>query len=104
MTIVDRYLLRLYCKVLLLSLFCLFGLLVVIDLFGNLDEFVTYGRRPNSGGVPWVLCQYYSPRLMWLFDRIGGMLAMVSVAFVLTLIARSNELLPTPLAPMTATV
>jgi hypothetical protein len=92
MTIIDRYLLRLYFKVLLLCLFSLFGLLVVIDLFGNLDEFVTYGKRPGSGGTVWVACEYYSPRILWLFDRIGGMLAMVSSAFVLTLLARSNEL------------
>jgi len=92
MTTIERYLLQLYVKVLLLSLLCLFGLLVVIDLFGNFDEFISYGRRPGSGGVLWVVCQYYGPRLLWLFDKIGGMLAMVSVAFVLTLLMRSNEL------------
>jgi lipopolysaccharide export system permease protein len=91
MTTFDRYLLRLYVKVLLISLLCLFGLFVVIDAFGNLDEFLVYGRR-KSGGVAGVLVEYYGPRLLWFYDRLGGMLAMVSVAFVLTLLQRSNEL------------
>jgi lipopolysaccharide export system permease protein len=91
MTTFDRYLLRLYVKVLLVSLLCLFGLFVVIDAFGNLDEFLVYGRR-KSGGVLAVLLEYYGPRLLWFYDRLGGMLAMISVAFVLTLVQRSNEL------------
>ncbi|HZN34621.1 MAG TPA: LptF/LptG family permease [Pirellulaceae bacterium] len=91
MTIVDRYLLRLYVKVLVVCLLCLFGLFVVIDAFGNLDEFLAYGKR-HSAGVFGVLLDYYWPRLLWFFDRTGAMLAMVSVAFVLTLIQRSNEL------------
>jgi lipopolysaccharide export system permease protein len=92
MTIIDRYLLQLYFKVLLVCLFCLFGLFVVIDAFGNMDEFLSYGKRPGSGGVVWVLLDYYGPRLLWFFDHTGGMLAMVSVAFAITLMQRSNEL------------
>ncbi len=91
MTIIDRYLLRLYFKVLLVSLLCLFGLFVVIDAFGNLDEFIGYGKS-HAYGLLGVLADYYGPRLLWFFDRTGGMLAMVAMAFVLTLLQRSNEL------------
>ena len=92
MTIIDRYLLGLYFKVLVVCLLSLFGLFVVIDLFGNLDEFLAYGRRPGSGGVLWVIFEYYGPRLLSFFDSTGGMLAMVAVAFVITMLQRSNEL------------
>jgi lipopolysaccharide export system permease protein len=91
MTIIDRYLLRLYFKVLLVCLLCLFGLFVVIDAFGNLDEFIGYGKL-HAYGLFGVLADYYGPRLLWFFDRTGGMLAMVSMAFALTLLQRSNEL------------
>jgi lipopolysaccharide export system permease protein len=91
MTIVDRYLLKLYVKVLVVSFVSLAGLFVVIDGMNNLDEFVTYGKR-HAGGLPAVIAEYYGPRLLQFFDQIAGLLAMLSAAFVLTVLARSNEL------------
>jgi lipopolysaccharide export system permease protein len=91
MTIIDRYLLRIYVKALIVCLVSLFGLFVVIDAFNNLDEFLSYGKR-YSGGTAAVLAQYYGPRLLWFFDRTGGMLALASAGFVLTLLQRTNEM------------
>jgi len=91
MTIFDRYVLRLYVKVLAVGLLSLFGLYVVIDGFNNSDEFLSYGKR-HAGGVLAVVVEYYGPRLLWFFDRTAGLLAMTAVAFVLTLLQRTNEL------------
>jgi lipopolysaccharide export system permease protein len=91
MTIFDRYLLRLYCKVLVISFVSLAGLFVVIDGFNNLDEFLTYGKG-QAGGTAAVLAEYYGPRLLQFFDQIAGLLAMLSAGFVLTVLARTNEL------------
>ena len=38
MTILDRYLLRTFAKVLIVSFLSLTGLFIIIDLFGNLEE------------------------------------------------------------------
>ena len=84
MTIFDRYVLQLYVKVLAVWLLSLYGLYVVIDGFNNSDEFLAYGKR-HTGGALAVVAEYYGPRLLWFFDRTAGLLAMTSVAFVLTL-------------------
>jgi lipopolysaccharide export system permease protein len=91
MTIFDRYVLKLYVKVLAVWLLSLYGLYVVIDGINNSDEFVAYGKR-HAGGILAVVAEYYGPRLLWFFDRTAGLLAMTSVAFVLTLLQRTNEL------------
>jgi lipopolysaccharide export system permease protein len=91
MTIIDRYVLRTYAKVLVVCLFSLFGLFVVIDGFNNFDEFYTYGKR-HALGAPGVMAEYYAPRLLWFFDRTAGIVGMVAAGFVLTLLQRTNEL------------
>jgi lipopolysaccharide export system permease protein len=91
MTIFDRYLVMLYAKVLVVSFVSLAGLFVVIDGFNNFDEFLTYGhhRIPDTAKV---LIEYYGPRMLQFFDQVAGLLAMLAAAFVLTMLARSNEL------------
>lgn len=91
MTIIDRYLVQLYIKVLIVSFVSLAGLYVVIDGFNNLDEFLSYGKR-HAAGTLGVLAEYYGPRLLQFFDQIAGLLAMLSAAFVLTVLSRTNEL------------
>src|SRR3954447_18562603 len=91
MTVIDRYLVNLYIKGLLVSFFSLAGLFIVIDGFNNFEEFLSYGKR-SAGGTPTVLAEYYGPRLLQFFDQLGGLLAMLSAAFVLTVLARTNEL------------
>lgn len=90
MTIVDRYLLKLYAKVLVISFVSLAGLFIVIDGFNNLDEFLSIGNR-SAGGTAAVLVEYYGPRLFQFFDQVAGLLAMLSAGFVLTILTRSNE-------------
>jgi lipopolysaccharide export system permease protein len=89
--ILDRYLLWLYFKTLLVCLFGLFGLFVVSDMFNNLDEFLSYGKR-YAGGTAMVLVEYYTPRLLQLFDQTAGLLAMAAAAFALTWLQSTNEL------------
>lgn len=91
MKIIDRYLLSLYAKVVIVSFVSFAGLFVVIDGFNNLDEFLSYGKR-HAWGTAGVLAEYYGPRLLQFFDQIGGLLAMLSVGFVLTVLSRTNEL------------
>src|SRR5439155_17261150 len=91
MTIVDRYVLRLYFKVLVVCFLSVAGLIIVVDGFNNSDEFLIYGHgRIRDTAV--VLAEYYGPRLLQFFDRIGAPLAMLAAAFVLTFMQRDNEL------------
>lgn len=95
MPILDRYLLWLYGKVLIVSFSSLAGLYVIIDGFNNLDEFLGYSKQHPWGpglGLAGVLAEYYGPRLLQLFDQLSGLLAMLGCAFVLTMLLRSHEL------------
>jgi lipopolysaccharide export system permease protein len=91
MSVVDRYVLQLYFKVLLVSFASLAGLYIVIDGFNNLDEFLSYGNHQALQTLG-VLASYYGPRLLQLFDQTAGLMAMLAAAFVLTVLARANEL------------
>ena len=89
MRILDRYLVALYIKVLLIWFLSLAGLYIVIDAMGNFDEFASYGKR-SEGGIVLVLADYYSARMLWFFDRTSGMLAMLASIFVATRGSRLN--------------
>lgn len=86
-TIIDRYLILLFIKVLLICYFSLAGLSFVIDLATNADEFIGYVRQQG----PEVLLDYYLPRSLLFFDRTAGLLALVSAIFAITMLQRSNE-------------
>ena len=91
MTSIDRYLVQVYAKVVLVSFTSLVGLYIVIDGVNNLDEFWNYGNHRLIETLQ-VLAVYYTPRLLQFFDQVSGLLAMLSAAFVVTTISRSNEL------------
>lgn len=91
MTAIDRYLVQVYAKVLLVSFASLVGLFVVIDGANNLDEFFTYGNHRILDAMQ-VMGEYYAPRTLQFFDQISGLLAMLAATFVISSIARTNEL------------
>ena len=90
MTIFDRYLLRTFAKVLVVSFLSLTGLYVIIDLFGNLEEFISYAER--EGSLLAVLGDYYGARVLSFFDRTSGLLALIAAIFTVTWFQRTNEL------------
>jgi lipopolysaccharide export system permease protein len=85
--IIDRYLILLFLKVLLVCFFSLAGLSFVIDFSTNADEFIGYIKREGFGVLP----DYYLPRSLLFFDRTAGLLALVSAIFAITVLQRSNE-------------
>lgn len=91
MTVIDRYLIQIYFKVLLVSFASLVGLFIVIDGFNNLSEFLDYGNSQTIETIK-IIFAYYAPRALQLFDKISGLLAMLAATFVLTSIGRTNEL------------
>ena len=90
MTIIDRYVLSLFAKVLCVCFGSLAGLYIVLETFNNLEEFIELGKA--GGGMLSVLQSYFAPRLFSLFDRTSSLLAMVAAIFTLTWLQRTNEL------------
>ena len=85
MQIFDRYLTRLFLKVLLGCFVSMAGLFILIDAFSNLDEFLGYGSVA-------VIFEYYGARLPWFFNHASGLLALVAAMFAVTWLQRTNEL------------
>ncbi len=88
--IIDRYLLRQFVQTFLICFLSLDGLYVVIDGFGNLEEFINYGR--DHGGLAAVMADYYGYRALTFFDMTSPVLTLIAAMFTLTWIQRHNEM------------
>lgn len=89
MRIIDRYLLRQFVQVFLICFCSLNGLYVVFDAFSNLDEFLRY---TDEGSLFEIMGKFYLYRSVFFFERISGVLTMISAMFTMTWIQRHNEL------------
>ena len=87
MYLIDRYIVRLFTKTVLVCFASMMGLFIVIDVFGNLEEFLNYIDRLG----PAVLIDYYGPRVLMFFDRISPLLALLGAIFTLTWMQHRNE-------------
>lgn len=90
MTRIDRYLLFLYVRVLVICFTSLTGLLIVVQVFSNLDEFMRYAKQQNRSLVT-VLLDYYGPYSLTIFDRLSGLIALLALLFVIAWLYRTNE-------------
>jgi len=90
MKIIDRYLLWHFIKAFFVFFISLTGLYIVIDVFGNLDEFLTYGRR--TGSLFGVLADYYGARAISFFDLTSGLLTLIAAMFTMAWLRRHNEM------------
>lgn len=88
--ILDRYILLMFLKVLAITFVSLTGLYIVIDAFANLEEFISQGE--TQGGVMAVLAEYYGPRALQFFDRMGPIIVLLAATFAVTSLLRTNEL------------
>lgn len=90
MTRIDRYILFLFLRVLVICFVCMVGLLIIVHAFTNLDELIAFGK--SRGNVAIGLFEYYGPFSLVLFDRLVGTLALLAIMFVVSWLKRTNEL------------
>ncbi len=90
MRIMDRYVLRMYLRVLIICFLSLTGLYIVIDAFTHLDDLLDMAAK--QGGLLGVLFEYYGARVLTFFDRTSALMTLVAATFVATSLQRSNEL------------
>ena len=91
MSIIDRYILRLFIKIFLICFVSFAGLFIVVDIFSNLEEIMTLSER--EGGLFWTVVGYYGPRALQIFDGMAPLLALVASIFALFLMQQGNELI-----------
>ncbi len=90
MTRIDRYLVFLYFRVLVICFFSLAGLLIVIHVFTNLDEFLRYSQQRQSALIR-ILIEYYGPYTLSIYERLSGLFALLALLFVVAWLNRTNE-------------
>lgn len=90
MLILDRYLLRQFIGTFVVCYCSLTGLYIVFDAFTNLDGFLRAGEK--AGGLLPLFCSFYGYQLILFFDRLSGLLTLVSAMFTVAWIQRHNEL------------
>jgi lipopolysaccharide export system permease protein len=89
-TIIDRYMLRQFVQVLVISFLSMVGLYVVIDAFGHLDHFVDFADE--HGSLLATIGEFYAYRTLAFFDWMSGILALVAAMFTVTWIQRHHEM------------
>lgn len=90
MTRIDRYILVLYLRVLLICFASVCGLLIVVEVFTNLDEFVRYGAQSGRGLLA-ILVEYFIPRIIEMFEGLSGLLALLALLFVIAWLNKTHE-------------
>ncbi|MCH2183241.1 MAG: LptF/LptG family permease [Mariniblastus sp.] len=100
MSIFDRYLLLLFLKIFLICFVSFAGLYLVIHMFTNLDELSAI-TAASGKGMGQLLVGFYGPALIELFDKMAGILVLVSAIFAVTWIQRKRELLAIEAAGIT---
>lgn len=88
--ILDRYVLTMFLKVLAITFVSLTGLYIVIDLFQNVDDFAA--QSEERGELLRVIVEFYGPRALSFFDRMGPIMALLAAVFAITTLMRTNEL------------
>ncbi len=90
MTRIDRYILTLFARTMLICFLSLGGVFVVFHAFNNLDEL---SRMVSSGrSVPGVLLGFYGPYMLMLFDWTASIIALMAMLFTVSWLRRSGEL------------
>ena len=92
MSILDRMYLVRFVQNYLIMLVCLMSLFIVIDLFTNLNDFTN--QRGGFAAVAKHIAGYYSVQSTLIFDKLAEPITIIAAVFTVSLMQRTNELLP----------
>lgn len=93
MTRIDRYVLLLFLRTVLVCFCSLAGIFIVFHAFNSMDDLVEQGRR--EGGMWAVALRYYGPYMLLLFDWTGAIIALMALLFTVGWLRRTGELTAT---------
>src|SRR5690554_2380826 len=90
MTRIDRYILVLFARTMLICFFSLGGVFVVFHAFSNLEGLLRLAQK--GGSVPIALLGFYGPYMLMLFDWTASIIALMAMLFTISWLRRSGEL------------
>jgi lipopolysaccharide export system permease protein len=91
MTRIDRYLLFLYGRILVICFASIASLFIVIHLFGSLGDFDRVAQQGDESLLT-AAFDYYQPFTLSLFERLSSLLALLALLFTIGWLNRTNEL------------
>ncbi|TWT75324.1 LptF/LptG family permease [Allorhodopirellula solitaria] len=93
MTKIDRYILILFLRTVLVCFLSLAGIFIVFHAFTAIDDLVALTDTGES--LPSVLVRFYGPYLILLFDMTGTIITLMSFLFTVGWLRRTGELTAT---------
>lgn len=93
MTILDRYILKSFVKAWVVCFVSLVSLYLVIDAFNHFDDLMEASRLLRKT-LPETMAIYYGYQIVLIFDRLCGVILLLSAAFTVAWMQRQNELVP----------
>jgi len=91
MTRIDRYLLLLYFRILVICLTSVISLFVIIHYFGSMNDFERLAQQRKEPLV-WILFHYYRPFALSVFERLSSLTALLALVFTVAWLNKTNEL------------
>lgn len=93
MSILDRHVLKSFVKAWVVCFVSLVSLYLVIDAFNHFDDLIEASRLLRKT-LPETMAMYYGYQLVLIFDRLCGIILLLSAAFTVAWMQRQNELVP----------
>jgi lipopolysaccharide export system permease protein len=92
MSILDRYLFRIFLRSYFMFFFSMLGLYIVIDISANVDEFSEDGA--GSMAVLVRMARYYALHSFDYFGRLSPIITQMAAMYALADLRRHNEIVP----------
>ncbi len=89
MALIDRYLIRQYLRIFLMTFISLLGIYVIADFVTNYSDF---SRLDSESGMGASLTTYYGARVPLFFEMCGRIVAVLAVVFVVSMLQERNEM------------
>jgi lipopolysaccharide export system permease protein len=89
-TKIDRYILYLFLRTVLVCFSSIAGIFIVFHAFTSMDDLVKQGQV--EGGLVRVMARFYGPYMLLLFDWTGAIIALMAFLFTVGWIRRIGEL------------
>jgi lipopolysaccharide export system permease protein len=84
--ILDRYLIRGFLKIIVLSLLCTTALYLIVDFFDRIDSVL------KSGATVWAATRYFLYKVPVLMSRVFGFAVLFSTLFSIGMLSRAQEI------------
>ena len=89
-TKIDRYVLVLFLRTMIICFCSIAGIFIVFHAFTSMDDLVKQGQAED--GLVRVMLRYYGPYMLLLFDWTGAIIALMAFLFTVGWMRRTGEL------------